>query len=79
MVLQDVNGVQIFDVDNISSNNLPFVVASDFVEGTTSISAVGHDTVGGDVANHRLYMSNNAGLPDLIVGQNTSDILTNKR
>lgn len=78
IVVQDAGGVQISTTDNVSSTNLPFVTASTFLEGTPVNGPINSDVIMGSLALHRLVMSNNAGAPDAIVGQNTTDTLTNK-
>lgn len=78
MILQDSNGVQIYVEDNISGSNLPFVTASDFVEGAAPAGSIGHDVLYGDLASHRLGLVNNGGAADLVVTRNSTDTLTNK-
>lgn len=78
MVLQDANSVQIWDIDNISSSNLPFLTQMSFVEGASPGGVVASDLIYGSAAAHRLAFNNNNAGEDLIVGQNTVDTLTNK-
>jgi hypothetical protein len=78
MVLQDSNSVQLWDIDNISSSNLPFITSFLFLEGAAPPGVVGSDILYALATSHRLAMNNNNAGQDLIVGQNTFDILANK-
>lgn len=77
-VLQDSNSVQIFDIDNISSSNLPFITNFSFLEGATQPGVPGSDLLYGLSSRHRLAFNNNNTGEDVVVGENTTDTLAHK-
>jgi hypothetical protein len=79
IVVQNSLGVEQYTVDNVSSYNfLPGISNITFSEASSCSGASGFDILCGLSGPHRLGMINNATTLDLIVGQNTTDTLSNK-
>jgi len=74
----DANNVQQYVIDGVTSANIQSVNSLTIAEATAVTGAAGTDVISGVSATHRLAMSLSAGTPDLIVGQNTLDSLSNK-
>lgn len=77
--LQNSQGAQQWCADNVSSYNLPFITTLSFLEGTAPTGVVGSCLIYGLTSLHRLaFNCNDSGTPDLFVGQNTVDVMSNK-